>query len=200
MLPSRGLGSTHLIPPRSPWARHLALVPSVTGALFADKEAVVIGRGDHGLESSLYLSDLCPRVTVLHRRSELRAADVLRRGIYARPNVDLVLGHVVDAFIGDTKLEEVAVRDVANGVELSISTNGAFLCIGLVPATDAFAHALKLDDDRPIIVDLTLATSAPGVFAAGIARSQSPDQLITALADGVTAARSVCRQLRGPSA
>ena len=170
------------------------------GALFAGQEAVVIGGGDHTLESALYLSDLCPRVTVIHRGSELRAADVLQRAIGARSNVDLVLGHVVDSFIGDTKLEEVAVRNVANGIVSNISANGAFRCIGLVPATDAFADALKLDDDRRIIVDLTLATSAPGVFAAGVARSQSPDQLITALADGVTAARSAYRQLRGPSA
>lgn len=167
------------------------------GAMFAGKESVVIGGGDHALESALYLSDLCPRVTIIHRGGELRAADTLQKAARARPNLEFLMSHAVEAFAGGATLEQVAVRDLENDTTRIVGTAGAFVCIGITPRTDVFADTLKLDDHHRIVVDLDLNTSLRQVFAAGVVRSQSPDQLITALADGVTATRSAFRVLQG---
>jgi thioredoxin reductase (NADPH) len=111
-----------------------------------------------------------------------------------------MMSHRVEAFAGGATLEQITVRDLEDDTVRVLDMAGAFVCIGVDPRSEIFADTLKIDDDHRIVVDLDMTTSSPLVFAAGVVRSQSPDQLITALADGVTAARSAFRSLQGAAA
>ena len=113
----------------------------------------------------------------------------------SRRNIVLRLDEVVESIEGATAVEGVRVRSSDSETSELIDATGIFVCIGLVPQTAPFQGVVELDGEHRVRVDSTLATSAEGVFAAGVVRSQSPDQLVTALADGVTAARHAHRWL-----
>lgn len=158
------------------------------GAFFKAQDVVVAGGGDAAFYSALYLADLCRDVLVAHRGGTPRAAAFLRGRLATRPNVTLLPEAVVAAIRGAGAVESVVVRAAAGESERAASA--VFVCIGLEPRSELLRGMAGLDATGRAIVDLRMATTRPGLFAAGSVRAGSPEQIVTAAADGATAAYS----------
>ena len=159
------------------------------GFFFRDKELVVIGGGDSAMEEATFLTKFASKVTVIHRREELRASKIMQDRAHANPKVEFVWNAEVIDVMGDEVLTGVRLRDTVTGDERDFSTDGLFLAIGHDPATSLFTDALELDDAGYIVVtEPSTATSVDGVFAAGDVVDHIYRQAITAAGMGCKAA------------
>ena len=154
------------------------------GAFFRGKEVAVIGGGDSALSEAIYLSGICKKVTIIHRRAEFRASDVLQKRVRSMPGIEFVLGKNVSHFSGDGKsLTAVALSD---GTELPVS--GAFVAIGHTPVTGFLRGKLDLDEQGYIVTRDIVKTSVERVFAAGDVVERTAKQAIIAAGEGARAA------------
>lgn len=158
------------------------------GAFFKDRDAVVVGGGDAAFYSALHLADLCRSVLVVHRRERLRAATFLQSQAGAKPNLKLATNATVAAIRGSGAVEGVLLREANGGRESEHPASAVFVCVGLVPESALLRGVADLDAQGRAIVDGRMAASQPGLYAAGAVRAGSPDQIITAAADGAAAA------------
>lgn len=161
------------------------------GNFFRGKKVVVIGGGDTAAADAIYLSRVCEEVTIIYRRSQLRATRVYHDVLEGLENVRFEWDSVVEeAYAYDGKLSGVRVRNVQTGEQKELSCAGMFVAIGTVPNTEFLAGALPLDEGGYIVAGEGCATSVPGVFAAGDVRAKSLRQVATAVADGANAAEA----------
>lgn len=158
------------------------------GAFFKGREVAVIGGGDSALDEAVYLSGICSRVHLVHRRDEFRGVKVAQDQVRARDNIELVLSHVVSAIKGSGRLEAIEVTSRKDGSKRDIVVAGLFIYVGSVPHTDWCRGVVRLDDNGFVVCDDRLATSVPGVFAAGDVRVSHLRQISTAVGDGALAA------------
>jgi thioredoxin reductase (NADPH) len=159
------------------------------GFFFRGKPIVVVGGGDSALEEANFLTKFGDTVTVVHRRKELRASKIMQDRAFANPKVGFVWDSVVTDVVGDTKVEAVALRNVATGEETTLPTAAVFVAIGHTPTTDLFTGQIKLDDDGYIVTnDGGTATNVEGVFACGDVVDHTYRQAITAAGMGCMAA------------
>lgn len=156
------------------------------GAFFKDKAVVVVGGGDTALEDAIYLAGVCKKVTLIHRRDELRGAKVLQEKFFSLDNTEFVPSDEIQSFNGDKKLESVTLKSGK-----SISADGAFIAIGQVPNTEFIKGNLELAKDGSIVTDEECRTNIDGIFAVGDVRNKSCRQITTAVADGAIASKSV---------
>lgn len=161
------------------------------GAFFRNKDVAVIGGGDTALDDALYLSDLCRKVYLVHRRDGFRGSAHTVERLRQKENVEFVLQAKPSAIAGTDRLEKLVLGD---GRELS--ADGVFIAVGMVPMTDPVKDLVTLDPGGYIVADETGVTSAPGFFAAGDVRTKSLRQVVTAVADGANAATSAERFIR----
>lgn len=160
------------------------------GFFFRGKEVAVVGGGNTAVEEALFLTNFCEKVTLIHRRDELRAERIMQERIFENEKIEVIWDSVVEDVLGDDsgvtglKLKNVKTNDVS---ELSVS--GMFVAIGHDPATELFKGQLDMDDEGYIISkpDST-ATSVPGVFAAGDVTDHIYRQAVTAAGMGCMAA------------
>jgi len=160
------------------------------GFFFRDREVTVVGGGDTAITDALELTRHAKKVYVIHRRDQLRAGQVLQQRAFTEPKLEFIWSTVVEEVLGDKILEELKLRNVKTGQHSILKVAGVFVAIGLMPNSRSFFNIVDLDDTGYIITDETMATSAPGIFAAGDIRRNSPRQIATAVGDGVTAAMS----------
>ena len=163
------------------------------GAFYAGEDTAVVGGGDTALQEALFLSSLCRRVTVIHRRGEFRGEHRLQEALHQRDNVELRLHSVVSALEGTDSLTGVTLQDTRSGVKEHLAVTGLFVAIGQLPHNEAFASAVRLDESGYILAGEDTQTSSPGVFAAGDCRAKEVRQLTTAVGDGAAAALAACR-------
>ncbi len=156
------------------------------GAFFKDRAVVVVGGGDTALEDAIYLAGVCKKVTLIHRRDELRGAKVLQEKFFSLDNTEFVPSDEIQSFNGDKKLESVTLKSGK-----SISADGAFIAIGQVPNTEFIKGSLELAKDGSIVTDEECRTNIDGIFAVGDVRNKSCRQITTAVADGAIASKSV---------
>jgi thioredoxin reductase (NADPH) len=166
------------------------------GFLFRDREVAVIGGGDTAITDALELSRHANKVYVIHRRDQLRAGQVLQQRAFAQPKLEFIWSTVVEEALGDKVLEELKLRNVKTGQYSILEVAGVFVAVGLMPNSQILFKILELDDAGYIVTDETMATSAPGVFAAGDIRRNSPRQVAAAVGDGVTAAKSAFKYIQ----
>jgi thioredoxin reductase (NADPH) len=166
------------------------------GFFFRDREVAVVGGGDTAITDALELTRHVKRVYVIHRRDQLRAGQVLQQRAFAHPKLAFVWDTVVEEVLGDKAVEEVRLRNVRTGQQSNLKLDGVFVAVGLMPNSQQFFNILELDDTGYIVTDETMATSAPGIFAAGDIRRNSPRQVASAVGDGATAAMSAFKYVQ----
>jgi thioredoxin reductase (NADPH) len=175
--------------------RGVSYCATCDGPLFKDKELIVVGGGNTVAEEALYLTRFAKRVTVIHRRLQLRASAILQERLKENKKIHYLLGQVVTEISGLNKVESLKVKDVDTAVEKNIACDGIFIHIGYEPQTDLVKNKLRLDDAGFIITERDLSTSEKGIFACGDCRRKSLYQVITACGDGATAADSAYKYI-----
>ena len=166
------------------------------GAFFRDVPVAVVGGGDSAVEEALFLSRLASRVTVIHRRDELRASKIMADRVKASEKIDVLWDTVVEE-VHDVARNEVTgleLRNVKTGESSSLAVSGLFLAVGHTPNTKAFEGQIELDD-MGFVVTTNTRTSVPGVFAAGDVQDPHYKQAVTAAGSGCMAALEVERYL-----
>lgn len=165
------------------------------GPLFKDKDIVVIGAGDRAIEEAIFLSGYARRVTVIHRRKELRASKILEEKAYQNPKINFILDSIIEEIMGQNKVEAVKIKNLKTDSLSNLSCQGIFIFVGIKPNTAFLNNQLMLNESGFIITDQDLGTSKKGIFACGDCRQKSLYQAITACADGAVAAASVQKYL-----
>jgi len=165
------------------------------GFLFRDRQVAVVGGGDTAISDALELSRHVKKVYVIHRRDQLRAGQVLQQRAFAQPKLEFIWSTVVEEVLGDRLLEGLRLRNVKTGQQSDLRVDGLFVAVGLMPNSQQFSNILELDNAGCIITDETMATSTPGIFAAGDIRRKSARQVAAAVGDGATAALYAFRYL-----
>jgi len=159
------------------------------GFFFRDRELVVVGGGDSAMEEANFLTKFASKLTVVHRRKELRASKIMQDRAFANPKVAWELGAQVIDVLGDDQVEGVVLADTVTGAHRTLRTDGLFVAIGHDPATSLFTGQLDLDPDGYVVVkEPTTATSVDGVFAAGDVVDRIYRQAVTAAGMGCKAA------------
>lgn len=172
---------------------------------FKDKKVVAVGGGNVAVEDTLHIAKFASEVTLVHRRDQFRATQVLVEELMdkvneAGSNLKLKLDTVVTAIQGEGKAESVELKNVKTGEEKSLACDGVFIFIGMVPNTDFLKGFVELTDKGFIKCDTAyLRTVVPGVFVAGDCRIGAAMQLATAVADGVLAAIMMKQYFRDPA-
>ena len=166
------------------------------GFLFRDREVAVAGGGDTAITDALELAQHVRKVYVIHRRDQLRAGKVLQQRAFAQPKLEFIWDTVIEEVLGEKLLSGLKLRNVKTGQQSNLKLEGVFVAVGLMPNSQSFFKMVDLDDAGYIITDETMATSAPGVFAAGDIRRNSPRQVSAAVGDGVTAAMSAFKYVQ----
>ncbi|MEG0898629.1 MAG: thioredoxin-disulfide reductase [Oscillospiraceae bacterium] len=163
---------------------------------FEDFEVFVVGGGDSAIQEALYLTKFARKVTVVHRREELRAAKSLQEKAFANPKMAFMWNSVIRKFDGDDILNTIEVENIKTG-EISVihadeedGIFGVFVFIGFNPRSELVADQLEIENGY-ILTDDDMKTNIPGVFAAGDVRKKSFRQVVTAAADGAIAVHSV---------
>ena len=163
-------------------------------AFFEDFEVYVVGGGDSAVEEAMYLTKFARKVTIIHRRDELRAAKSIQEKAFANPKMNFMWDSVVEEIKGDGLVESMIVKNIKTGELTEIKadeedgTFGIFVFIGFKPNSDLFDGKVQMDERKYIITDDDMKTDIPGVFAAGDIRKKSLRQVVTAAADGAIAA------------
>jgi thioredoxin reductase (NADPH) len=166
------------------------------GLFFRNLDVAVVGGGDTAITDALELSEHASKVYIIHRRDQLRAGQVLQQLALAHPKLKPIWDTVVDEITGEDKLSGLRLRNVKTGKIINLQVAGVFVAIGLDPNSQCFADVIELDETGYIKTNELMATSAPGIFAVGDIRKNSPRQVASAVGDGATAAISAFKYLR----
>ena len=158
------------------------------GAFYRGKEVAIVGGGDTAVADALYLSAICSKVYLIHRRDQFRAAATLADRVRTAENVELVLNSTVSALNGEDRLASVTVEDKFTHALREIPVSGLFMAVGILPRTELVQGQVALDEGGFIVTDKNMQTNIPGVFAAGDIRNTPLRQVVTACADGAVAA------------
>ena len=158
------------------------------GFFFRDREIVVVGGGDSAMEESLFLTKFASKVTVIHRRDEFRASQIMAERVLDHPKIEVRWDSVVDEILGDTTVTGVRIRNVPTGELEDFATEGVFVAIGHDPNTALFKGLLDLNEKGYLQTYENTATSVPGVFGSGDVVDFTYRQAITAAGSGCRAA------------
>ena len=165
------------------------------GAFFKKKTVAVAGGGDVALEDALYLSGLCEKVYLIHRRDEFRAAVNIQQKVKETANIEILPFYEIKEIKGDKKVTSVQLVQNKTGEEKELGVSAVFIAVGMNPQTDIFKDFVDLDEKGYIKAGEDCKTSSEGIYAAGDIRTKPLRQIVTAVADGATAVQSVERYL-----
>ena len=159
------------------------------GAFFRNRTVAVIGGGDVAVEDAIFLSRMCSKVYLIHRRGKLRAAKSLQNQLFSKGNVVILWNTEAEAIKGDGAVESLLLQDHVTGEKKEISLQGVFIAVGIQPETAAFEGVVDMEQGY-IKAGEAGITSVPGIYAAGDVRTKKLRQIVTAAADGANAVTS----------
>ena len=172
--------------------RGVSACATCDGFFYKDQEVAVVGGGNTAAEEAMFLTNFAAKVTVIHRRDQLRAEKILQDRLFANPKIGVMWDSVLDEVVGEGDppgVTAVRVRNVKTGAITELPVRGVFIAIGHDPATKLFTGKLDMDDEGYVTTapDST-RTSIPGVFAAGDVQDRIYRQAVTAAGTGCMAA------------
>jgi thioredoxin reductase (NADPH) len=168
--------------------RGVSYCATCDGALFKNKEVVMVGGGDTALEEAIFLTRFAKKVTVIHRRNALRGTKILQERAFSNKKIEFVWDSVVSEIVGANKAAGVKIKNVKTNAGTDFSCDGVFIFVGYTPNTGFLKDALSMDESGYIIAEDNCLTSKPGIFACGDCRKKLLRQVVTACGDGATAA------------
>ena len=174
--------------------RGVSYCATCDGAFYRGKTAAVVGGGNTALEDALFLSNICEKVCLIHRRQKFRGQKVLAEAVAARENIELILDAQVERITGEDKVNGADIA-FSDGSHRHIETNAVFIAVGSIPDTAIVSSLVDLDPAGYIIADETCAASRAGFYAAGDCRTKKLRQIVTAASDGANAANSILEYL-----
>ena len=160
------------------------------GMMYKGKTVAVIGGGDSAAEDALYLSSICRKVYLIHRRDKLRASEIYIKALEKHNNIELILNAEPLEFVHGDTLKGIRLGNTADNHIFDLDCNAVFVAIGRVPESEIFKDQLETDKYGYIKAGEDCATNIVGVFAAGDIRTKALRQVVTAVADGANAAKS----------
>ena len=175
--------------------RGVSACATCDGFFYRDKEVVVVGGGDAAVEEGIFLTKFARKVTLVHRRDELRANKVAQKRAFQNPKMHFLFSHVVTEILGEDQVTGVRLKNLKTGEEYVYPTDGVFVFIGHEPNTAFLKGVVELRPDGYIAVRDEVFTSEPGIFAAGDVADPIYRQLTTSVGAGTRAAMMAERYL-----
>ena len=166
------------------------------GFFFRDQHIAVVGGGDSAIEEATFLSRFASKVTLIHRRDELRASKIMQDRAFADPKIDFAWNSAVETIHGDDKLTGLTLVDTVTGEKRELDATGLFIAIGHDPRSELLHGQVRLDEEGYVLVDHPATrTNMPGVFACGDLVDHHYRQAVTAAGTGCAAALDAERYL-----
>lgn len=167
----------------------LSTCATCDGFFFRGQEIAVVGGGDSAIEEATFLTKFADKVTIVHRRDELRASKIMQDRAKANPKIEFLWNHTVTAIRGDDRVEGIEVTSTVDGAVSEMPVTGLFVAIGHRPNTDLFQGVLDMEDNGYLITkEGSTYTNIDGVFACGDVQDHTYRQAITAAGSGCMAA------------
>ncbi len=171
------------------YGRGVSYCATCDGFFFREKTVVVVGGGDTALEEALYLAKIAQRVFLVHRLDAFRGSRILQQRVTAEPLIEVLWNTVVTGILAnDEGVRGVVLKDTESGSSRELGADGVFIFIGFLPNNQLVPRGIKMDADGYVITDEKCETNLPGIYAVGDLRQKYAKQIITAAADGCTAA------------
>ena len=161
------------------------------GAFFAGKTVAVAGGGDVALEDALYLSGVCEKVYLVHRRDEFRAAKTLQEKVKNTANIEFLPFYEIREIGGTETVEYIVLQNNQSREERKLEVSGVFIAIGMEPQSGILKGIAEMDERGYVKATEDCRTSAKGIYVAGDVRTKSLRQIITAVSDGANAVASI---------
>lgn len=168
--------------------RGVSFCATCDGFFFRGKDVVVIGGGDSALEEGLFLTKFANKVSIVHRRDELRAGPTLQKRAFANEKIEFVWDTVLDEIVGNGMVSAVNMRNVKTSETDLMDTDGVFIYVGHYPNSKFLEGQLAMDEQGYVIADEKMRASIPGVFAAGEIQDSYFRQIATSVGQGCAAA------------
>ncbi len=174
----------------------LSTCATCDGFFFRDQEIAVVGGGDSALEEAIFLTKFASKVSIIHRRDELRASKIMQQRAFNNPKIEFIWNSTVEEIIGEEKVEGVILSNTVTSEKKSLPVTGLFIAIGHRPNTDLFIDQLQMDENGYLITGADSSiTNVEGVFACGDVQDHTYRQAITAAGSGCMAALDAERWL-----
>lgn len=164
--------------------RGVSYCATCDGFFFKDKEVMVVGGGDTAVEEAMYLTKMCSKVTLIHRRDQLRANRTAQNRAMANEKLEIIYNTTLEEIIGESKVTAVRLKNKITGKESVMPIEGIFIFAGYQPNNDFFPADLAVDNQGYVITNEKMATNLPGIFAVGDVRQKPIRQVTTAVGDG----------------
>jgi thioredoxin reductase (NADPH) len=168
--------------------RGVSYCATCDAAFFKDQGVAVVGGGDAAMDEGIFVTRYASKVSVIHRRDELRASKILQERALANPKMEFIWNSVVTEVLGEEAVTGLRLKNVVSGEESSLPVAAVFIFIGFHPNSDYFKGLLRMDEGGHIFVNQWMETDVPGIFAAGDVRVNSARQVVSSAGDGATAA------------
>jgi thioredoxin reductase (NADPH) len=171
--------------------RGVSYCATCDGAFFRERDIAVVGGGDTALMEAIFLTKFAKKVALIHRRDRFRGTKIIQERVLANPKIVVYWDSVIETIDGGDNVEAIVLRNVKDETRTTLPVDGLFVSIGMDPNTEFVKALLELNEWGEIVVQANMATSQPGIYAAGDVIDACPHQVAAAVGSGVHAAISV---------